>query len=248
MRLESNTEWIRWGKEDPLWSVCTEPGRERGASSEWTEDEFYAAGESDWRDFLQAWQMYGLSTDSCLEIGCGAGRITRQLSSAFHCVYAVDVSPDMIARAKRATAAGNIEYKVTDGLALPLADSSVKAIFSTHVLQHLDSDQIVLAYFREMFRVLNAGGSVMIHVPLFDWPGLGRVATLLGIMHRVLLIASDSTAWIKRRMHIKMMRGTAINVRTLYSALVGIGFREIEFRTLATSRSHQMHSFVMARK
>ena len=39
-----------------------------------------------------------------LEIGCGAGRITRALAEVFGQVYAVDVSGEMIAKAKLALA------------------------------------------------------------------------------------------------------------------------------------------------
>ena len=247
-RLKSNAEWRRWGKEDPLWAVVTEPGRKRGEPSAWTNVEFYAAGESDWRDFFPHWHRYGVNTESCLEIGCGAGRITRLLSLAFDKVYAVDVSEDMIVCARSATQSGNVEFCLTDGLDLPQADCSVKAVFSTHVLQHLDTAQIALDYFREFFRVLDFGGSIMIHVPIYEWPGTGRIAKLLRTIHVIMSKISDGLAWAKRRAHLRMMRGTACHAQFLYHSLAGLGFKDIEFRTFAISRNGALHSFVMARK
>ena len=247
-RLNSNIEWQRWGEEDPLWAVATEPGRRRGEASAWTDQEFYSSGESDWRDFFDRWRQYGVDTSSCLEIGCGAGRFTRQLSTTFHRVSAVDVSEGMISHARRAIAASNVEFCLTDGLALPQADDSVSAIFSTHVFQHLDNVQIAVRYFRECFRVLETGGSIMIHVPLYDWPGTGRIAALLAAFHTMTLKISDALALAKRRARIKMMRGTACNTRFLHSSLTAIGFKNIEFRTFATSRNGVLHSVVMAKK
>ncbi len=239
---------MRWGMDDPLWAIAAEPERKRGERCAWTDEEFYSSGEADWRDFLPRWLQYGVDTGNCLEIGCGVGRITKQLALLFEKVYAIDVSPAMIARAGDAIVSGNVEFFVTGGLALPQADGSVKAIFSTHVLQHLDSAQIVSLYFTEFFRVLEPGGTIMIHVPLYEWPGAGRIATLLEMVHAILLRISNVLAWTKRRAHIKTMRGTACHARSLYSSLAGVGFKDIEFRTFATSRNNLLHSFVMARK
>ncbi len=248
MLLKSNTEWKRWGVEDPLWGVATEPGRERSSPTAWKNEEFYSTGESDWRDFFARWRQYGVEFGTCLEIGCGTGRITKQLSCAFGTVYAVDVSPAMIAYARSAILANNVEYCLTDGLDLPHADRSVTAVFSSHVFQHLDNSGIAVAYFREIYRVLDFGGTVMIHLPLYDWPGFGRIAAMLRMAHSLLLKVSNGLAWVKRRAQIRMMRGTAFDSRWLYASLTDLGFRDIELRTFATSRNGVIHSFVMARK
>ena len=48
-----------------------------------------------------ALRSYGLNDRSCLEIGCGAGRLTRQLSGAFREILAIDVSSDMMPTRER---------------------------------------------------------------------------------------------------------------------------------------------------
>src|SRR2546423_7206136 len=96
-QLQSNVEWQRWGKKDPLWAVATEIGRRRGEASGWTPEEFFAAGASDWQEFLRHWDNYGRNPRLCLEVGCGAGRITRHLATTFDYVLAVEVSPAMVA-------------------------------------------------------------------------------------------------------------------------------------------------------
>jgi SAM-dependent methyltransferase len=160
----------------------------------------------------------------------------------------VDVSEEMIGQARQGVAADNVVYLLTDGVDLPLVDDSVHAIFSTHVLQHLDNSETVTAYFLEFFRVLRPGGSILIHVPLYEWPGAGRIATLLRGIHGLLLYISQARAWVRRRTGAKLMRGTAMNTSSLCAALSTMGFREVEFRTFATSRNGIFHSCVMAKK
>jgi ubiquinone/menaquinone biosynthesis C-methylase UbiE len=244
---DSNDDWRRWGKADPLWAVCTEAGRELGSPTAWTDEEFYATGEGDWNDFFNNWRQYGVITESCLEIGCGAGRITKQLARSFGTVYATDVSEDMIIYAGKAVNASNIRYCLTDGLKLPHTDQSVTSIFSTEVLQHLDGQKVVFSYFKEFFRVLKFQGSLMVHVPLYNWPGYGRIALIHGKVHRVCLAVSSMRAWARRQVGLKLMRGTAVDVRLLHEVLKDYGFKGIEFRIFPTTRNI-LYSFVMARK
>jgi ubiquinone/menaquinone biosynthesis C-methylase UbiE len=245
--LQSNVEWKQWGKDDPLYGVASWSNKQKGAESEWTDEGFYALGESDWRDFVRHWQQYGVNRESCLEVGCGAGRITRQLALFFDRVYAVDVSTAMIAYARERIGAGNVEYSVVDGFSLPQKDRSVKAVFSTHVLQHLDSVDIGLSYFREFFRVLDSGGTLMVHLPLYQWPrDTGRAALLLsGIDYSARRIA-DLKAFVRRRQGIKTMRYTPYPLSLVHSQLRDTGFRNVEFRTFATTSNGDLHSFVFS--
>lgn len=247
--LKSNIEWKQWGKDDPLWGVSSWANKQKGGDSPWTDEEFYALGESDWRDFWRHWQQYGVGTQSCLEIGCGAGRITRQLARSFDRVYAVDVSEQMIDRAQKAIDGTNVEFQTIDGLHLPQKDGSVGAIFSTHVLQHLDSPDIGLSYFREFFRVLAADGTIMIHLPLYQFP---YEKSIIGSPMRTLYAAfrglSSIRSNIRRNMGKKTMRDTPYSIRGLYLFLSELGFKNIEFRIFPVSSNGDPHPFVFAKK
>jgi len=246
--LKSNLEWIQWGKDDPLWGVATWADKQKGGASPWTEPEFYGAGQSDWEDFLPHWRQYGVSRETCLEAGCGAGRITKPLSTWFRRVQAVDVSPEMIDCARKAVG-GNVEFSVIDGIHLPQPDGSVQAVFSTHVLQHLDSVEIGFAYLREFYRVLEAGGSMMVHLPLYELPAEGRVDLVLRPIHGVFRQLLHLRAQLKRSAGVKIMRGTRYPIRALNAFLVRAGFEDIEFRFFAVKRDRMdLHPFVMARK
>jgi len=247
--LKSNAEWKQWGKDDPLFGVAAWAGKEKAGASPWTEEEFYAVGESDWHDFLRHWQHYGVSKLSCLEIGCGAGRLTKQLALSFDHVYGVDVSPEMIGRAKAAIKSGNVEFAVIDGLHLPQAIGSVQAIFTVLVLQHLDNQEFGFSYFREFYRVLDAGGTIMVGLPLYQFPvESGVTGALMSSQYAVRRSLGNIRAAIKRSMGRKTMRGTQYPIKSLCQFLTDLGFKGVEFRIFPVRSNGAYESFVFATK
>jgi ubiquinone/menaquinone biosynthesis C-methylase UbiE len=246
--LRSNAEWKQWGKDDPLWAVSSWANKQKGGDAPWTHEEFYALGESDHRDFLHQWQHYGVDRESCLEIGCGAGRLTRPLANTFEQVYAVDVSEHMVEYARKAVGA-NVQFSVIDGLHLPQADASVKAVFSALVLQHLDAVELGFSYLREFFRVLKPGGTLMVQVPVYQFPYHSPLMQgLMESMHTFTRRLGGVRAIMKRRAGVKIMRMTPYPIQPLSDFLRSTGFRDIEFRLFSTKSNGHLHSFVFAGK
>lgn len=248
-KLKSNVEWELWGKDDPLWGVASWAGKQKDSATPWIEEEFYALGESDWRDFVTHWQQYGLDKHRCLEIGCGAGRLTRQLAIAFDHVDAVDVSPHMIDRARKVVDQTKVDFFVIDGLHLPQKDSGVTAVFSAHVLQHLDSVGVGFSYFQEIFRVLDSGGTLMVHFPLYQFPNdPGILGALMNSQYRFYRTLSGIKANLSRRIGVKTMRGTPYPIRSLTLYLSKLGFKNIEFRIFPIKSNGEPHPFIFATK
>ena len=237
VQLDSNAEWKQWGLDDPFWGVASWDDKQKGKGKAWTQEELSALGESDFRDYFRQWKQYGVDLESCLEIGCGVGRITRQLDSVFGKVFAVDVSEEMIRHARQVVS-DRVEFSLINGLHLPYKDRSIASVFSTFVLQHLDDATIGFAYFREFARVLKPGGTFMVQVPLYSFPTLPEpVGRIMRELHRMTRKLGTLRAGFQRRRGTKIMRLTPYSAADLQSALASAGFVEIQFRMFPI-RSH----------
>jgi SAM-dependent methyltransferase len=98
--------------------------------------------------------------DDLVEIGCGVGRLTRPLSERAATVRALDVSAEMLARARELNPAlGNVQWIRSDGHTMTgVDDASADSVFSWVVFQHIPDPEVTLGYVREMGRVLRPGG------------------------------------------------------------------------------------------
>lgn len=248
--MKSNIEWGLWGRVDPLYGVASWEGKSKSGSAPWKDDEFYALGKSDWQDFKRHWDQFGVTYGTCLEIGCGAGRITRQLAEEFKEVRALDVSEAMIAYARVRIPNGNVRFILADGFRLPLPDGSIDAVFSTHVFQHFDSLDDAGEYFREIFRVMKGGGSLIIHLPIYRWPGYRRIYKLFNAIPDAAgaVWAVYNRFLIKRGVRRPLMRHLPFEIDWLFATLKHLGFVDTELRIIRVKSNDGEHPFVLARK
>jgi SAM-dependent methyltransferase len=73
-----------------------------------------------------------------LDVGCGAGEFTRLLAARCTRVTGIDLSPNMVAEARRRSAVlDNVEYAVGDVMTAPLATGRFDCIAGIAVLHHL---------------------------------------------------------------------------------------------------------------
>jgi SAM-dependent methyltransferase len=88
-----------------------------------------------------------------LDVGCGEGRLARDLASLGHRVVAVDAAPSMIAYAREADPEG--EYVLASGAALPFEDGFADLVIAFMSIQDMDDPEGAV---REAWRVLEPGG------------------------------------------------------------------------------------------
>jgi SAM-dependent methyltransferase len=88
-----------------------------------------------------------------LDVGCGEGRLARDLKALGHDVRAFDAAPALVEAARAADP--SLDVAVADAAGLPVADGAADLVVSFMVLMNLDDlDGVV----REAARVLESGG------------------------------------------------------------------------------------------
>ncbi len=150
-------EWDARARENALHYINDSKG-------EWQPEEFFASGEESVRRLiLDEMDSICRGTPSkemrVLEIGCGAGRMTRALAKVFGEVHGVDISSGMIERARELLAdCSNVHLYQNNGTDLSeLGDSEFDFAFSFIVFQHIPRKAIIENYVREVHRVLRPG-------------------------------------------------------------------------------------------
>ena len=132
--------------------------------SEWNDEDFFATGAAEVheiveKDFAAISRGLPAADLHALEIGCGAGRMTRALSRLFGHVDAVDVSPEMIRQARKTlNQCDNVQLHVNNGADLAMfPDERFHFAISVVVFQHIPKRAIVENYIKETRRVLCPG-------------------------------------------------------------------------------------------
>lgn len=137
-----------------------------GYDSRAVQERYVASEASAVADFFLPHLQSGMSLLDC---GCGPGTITLGLAEAAAPgeVVGIDLEPSMIERANafaREREAANVRFQVADICALPFPDSSFDAVYTSAVLEHLDSPVDAL---QEIRRVVKLGG--LVGVVSTDW-------------------------------------------------------------------------------
>jgi len=243
--MRSTTEWRFWGRHDPMWAVATSKGRERDGPNPWTIDDLRAAGQSDCSDIMRHWNHYGrLDGGTCVEIGCGSGRLTSALIDYFDRVLAIDVSPDQVELAKRVIADGvsRVAFSIVEDQVVDASPESCSAMISTQVFQHFSEYSGIVAYLRATHHALQPGATICFQIPV---PGADN-GHLLSAGHR----AFDSVrARVKRAVgRHRFMEYNRYPSNKIISTLEEIGFEDVEVRIFRLSSTGIRRSHFFARK
>jgi SAM-dependent methyltransferase len=153
--------WDERAVEDALYFV---DNRRRYGDS--AVDHFFADGERDLDRFLGLLGVSIGNGDTVVDIGCGVGRLTRAIARRADRVVGIDVSEEMLARAKELNPTlENVDWRLGDGTSLSVVDDrSVDVCVSAVVFQHIPDPVITLGYVREVGRVLRPGGWAALHL------------------------------------------------------------------------------------
>lgn len=135
--------------------------------------EYFGESRNHWwnEDFLHliAERLQLRRARSVLDVGCGVGHWGRALAPVLAGdaqVLGVDREPRWVAeaaaRAEAVGLGGRFRYQQGDATSLPFADDTFDLVTCQTVLIHLDDPRLAL---REMLRVLEPGGTVLVTEP-----------------------------------------------------------------------------------
>lgn len=185
--------WEAYGHTDPFFGVLSDPTKHGG---KWEVEEFFASGRAHVQNLIRTLHDLRVPFDrgTCLDFGCGVGRLTIPLSDYFNRTVGVDVARSMIDLARRYRRSGDrCEFVVNrDPDLRQFPESTFDFVHSCLVLQHVPPE-IAIRYVGEFFRVCKPGGIVVFQLPSETLPGsvVSAVYALPESAHVALITISD---------------------------------------------------------
>lgn len=163
--------WRNLGKTEPHWSVLSSDQFKR-EHIKLSEESFYESGREELllaRDTLARNGIDIAQLRSCLEFGCGLGRITHWLAQQFESVHGYDISDSHLSLAAQymaGKAVSNVHFThltaIDDLASMPKVDF----IFSVIVLQH-NPPPVIAHTIKALLAALNVGGVALFQVPIY---------------------------------------------------------------------------------
>jgi SAM-dependent methyltransferase len=217
--------WDERARENPYYFVDNrleyeQPDMER----------FWEGGKEGLDTMLALLDLEVSPDDVVAEIGCGVGRVTRALAERASEVWAVEVSGEMLERAKgHNSQLSNVHWHLGDGETLAgIEDASIDGCVSVVVFQHIPNPDTVLSYVREMGRVLRPGGwaafqisnDPTVHRPRGRWERARAGLRLRGGKRPG---GQSHPAWLGTSVPLSSLRDTAIEAGLELGTIVGEG-------------------------
>jgi len=239
--MESDKEWRYWGETDPLYAVYSRSDKKKGLPGAWSDDDFRRSGEAYFADVARQWRQYGMGRLRCIEVGCGAGRITGQLLHHFEAVTALDVSERQIETAARLLGplASRVSFHVVDRPVIPAPDGGCDGFFSCEVFQHFSDPTVVGRYLLAAYPKLSAGGTICFQLPV---KGMQRLASPL---FRLRARSTGIQRALGRRLIMEYRYYSAPDV---FADMKTAGFTDCEMRIFETHEHDGRHVYFFGRK
>ncbi len=159
--------WDALARKDAYWAVLTEPEKEGG---NWSKEEFMRTGELDVARVLDRISVLNIPVQfgAALDFGCGVGRLTNALSGNFGRVDGIDISSEMIERARALrTWPESVRFlQCADSKMAVLQSDEYDFVLSLIALQHIP-ERSALRYVESICRVLKPGGVVYLQMSTY---------------------------------------------------------------------------------
>ena len=166
--MSTDEAWLQWGERDPYFAVITDAQYRSGQITEEARTRFFDSGRWHAGYVLNACsRLIGgrFSARRALDFGCGVGRVALPLAETIESVVGVDVSPAMLAEARRnaqTLGRSNLEWLLSDDT-LSSVQGRFDLVHSCITLQHIDIPR-GRRFFARLLELIEPGGVGAIQV------------------------------------------------------------------------------------
>jgi SAM-dependent methyltransferase len=117
------------------------------------------------RELLDRFAEQTTGRGQVCDLGCGPGHVARYLHNAKVTVFGLDLSPEMVEQARRLNP--DIPFRQGNVFSLNIGTGTLAGLTAFYAIVNFPEESLTLA-FREMARVLNPGGLLLISFHLGD--------------------------------------------------------------------------------
>lgn len=165
--MGTDRDWEKWGAVDPYFGVVSDDRFRKSNLDQGARADFFASGERHVADLLARLGCRSPDEErwvptSCLDFGCGTGRLLLPLAKRAASAVGVDVSPSMLAECSK-------NVQMFDVQNVTLVDSAAKTsgefslVHSYIVFQHIPwkRGRVLL---QDLARRVSPGGCLAVHL------------------------------------------------------------------------------------
>jgi len=167
MPKDSDSEWEKWGRNDPYFGVITSPEYRNSTITEADKTEFFASGTTHVKQVMTYISRHiekDFKCDRVFDFGCGVGRLVVPFAKICDQVVGVDISESMLKEAAancRKYSCDNVTLLQSNDQ-LSNVDGKFDLIHSFIVLQHIPVER-GYQLLECMLDRLNEGGICALH-------------------------------------------------------------------------------------
>ena len=149
-----------------MWAILSDPDKRHG---KWDVEEFLETGRREINQVLATADQWRVPRQHrlALDFGAGVGRLTRAMACHFDHVVGVDISDEMVSRARDLHAdTPACDFRVLDDAGLAGFEArGFDFIYSALVLQHITDPRIIERHLLDFVRMLADDGLLVFQLP-----------------------------------------------------------------------------------
>ena len=143
-----------------------------------------------------------------LELGCGTGIFTKEIVKTNNKIIAIDISKDLLAKAKKKVCSKNVTFKLEDAQKTSFKNNYFDYVIGSSVFHHLNVDLAI----KEIKRILKPGGKFIFTEPNMLNPQIA-IERNIPFMRKLFNNSPNETAFIRWNLKKKLIKAGFTHVQ-----------------------------------